>query len=60
MPVYEYRCQDCGEVWERQEHISEHEEVVGRNALPPNCPHCEGQKVEPVFSAFFAKTSRKS
>jgi putative FmdB family regulatory protein len=54
MPTYEYRCITCGKVFERQESMSEH----GKS--PPICPQCQGKQVEPVFSAFFAKTSRKS
>jgi putative FmdB family regulatory protein len=60
MPTYEYRCVDCGEVWERREHMEEHDEVTERAAAPPPCPECRSAQVEPVISAFFAKTSRKS
>lgn len=60
MPNYEYRCLDCGKVWERTEHIAEHEEIVARGASPPSCPACGGERVEQEFSAFFAKTNRKS
>lgn len=55
MPRYEYRCADCGEEFERPEHIDEHEQ-----APPPACPQCGGKDVRQVFSPFFAKTSRKS
>jgi putative FmdB family regulatory protein len=60
MPTYEYRCLDCHEVWERRENIAEHEDVTGQAAAPPPCPACKSDRVEPVISAFFAKTSRKS
>jgi len=60
MPTYEYRCMDCGEIWERTEHIAEHEEVAVHTIAPPHCPHCDSPRVEPAFSAFFAKTTRKS
>ncbi|HEX9610790.1 MAG TPA: zinc ribbon domain-containing protein [Gemmatimonadales bacterium] len=53
MPIYEYRCTRCGREWSRQEPISEH----GRE--PAACPVC-GADSERVFSAFFAKTVRKS
>lgn len=60
MPTYEYRCTDCNEVWERSEHIAEHEDVAQHAAAPPRCPSCDSDKVEPVFSSFYARTSRKS
>jgi putative FmdB family regulatory protein len=60
MPTYEYRCLDCQATWERSEHIAEHENVAGRNVAPPRCPECDSEHVEPMISAFFAKTSRKS
>jgi putative FmdB family regulatory protein len=54
MPVYEYRCLDCHEIFERTEPMSEHA------SIHPACPRCEGTNVEQVFSQFFAKTDRKS
>ncbi|HUG39929.1 MAG TPA: zinc ribbon domain-containing protein [Longimicrobiales bacterium] len=54
MPMYEYRCGDCGEEFERPEHMEAHE------TAHPACPRCGGKNVQQVFSSFFAKTSRKS
>lgn len=54
MPIYEYRCTKCGHQWSQQESISDH----GRR--PPACPKCQAEAAEQVFSAFFAKTVRKS
>lgn len=54
MPIYEYRCLECEERFERPEHIEEH------STADPKCPSCGSSKVEQVYSAFFAKTSRKS
>jgi putative FmdB family regulatory protein len=54
MPTYEYRCQNCGETFERRERIAEHE------AATPKCPKCGSDRVERAFSAFYAKTSKKS
>lgn len=54
MPIYQYRCQKCRNVFERQEHIAEHEKSH------PLCPKCRSEAVEPVLAAFFAKTSKKS
>lgn len=60
MPTYEYRCLDCHATWERTEHIAEHQGVTEHTAAAPRCPRCESDRVEHVFSAFFAKTNRKS
>lgn len=53
MPIYEYRCTRCGLEWSRQENLAEH----GRERAA--CPTC-GADSEPLLSAFFAKTVRKS
>ena len=53
MPTYEFRCKKCGEVFERRMTVSQREKAR------PACPECKGRKVEPVFSGFTAKTSRK-
>lgn len=60
MPTYEYRCLDCHHVWDRTEHMAEHREVTEHTAPAPHCPQCDGEHIEQVFSAFFAKTDRKS
>ena len=54
MPTYEYQCGSCGEVFEQQESIAEHETVK------PKCPKCGGTKVTRAYSRFYAKTSKKS
>lgn len=54
MPVYEYRCQGCGEQFERTETLAEHEAGL------PRCPKCNGASVTRVYSTFQVKTSRKS
>jgi putative FmdB family regulatory protein len=54
MPTYEYRCQKCGKVFDRQEHIAEHEKSH------PSCPKCKSEAIQPVLADFFAKTSKKS
>jgi putative FmdB family regulatory protein len=56
MPLYEYRCTACSELFARTESIAEH----GGPRHRPRCPKCESPAVEPVFSEFFAKTVRKS
>jgi putative FmdB family regulatory protein len=54
MATYEYRCKDCGHVFDRVEHVSEHA------ATHPLCPKCQSRAVEPVLTTFYAKTGRKS
>ncbi len=54
MPVYEYRCKKCGEVFEHREHIAEH-----AGAHPP-CPKCKSEEVEQMLSESFVKTAKKS
>ena len=54
MPTYQYRCEKCGKLFERSEHIAEH-----ADAHPP-CPDCKSTAVQRVLTAFIAKTSRKS
>ena len=42
MPIYEYRCTDCGKNFECL--------VFGQEA-PENCPRCEGRNVQRLLSA---------
>jgi putative FmdB family regulatory protein len=53
-PTYGYRCETCSEIFERRESIAEHE------AAEAKCPKCGSEKIVRVFSAFYAKTSKKS
>ena len=46
MPIYEYLCSNCGQVFEKL--------VLSRDALV-ECPHCQGAAVEKQFSAFSFK-----
>jgi putative FmdB family regulatory protein len=54
MPTYEYRCETCNEIFEQRESIAEHE------TAKPQCTKCGGEKVTRAFSAFYAKSSKKS
>jgi len=55
MPSFEYICKDCGREFIVFFSLKEYE------AKPKViCPHCGGDHVERKFSAFSAKTSRKS
>jgi putative FmdB family regulatory protein len=44
MPLYEYKCSDCGAVLTELRKASEREE-------PLQCPHCNG-RAEVIFSTF--------
>ena len=54
MPTYEYRCRKCAKEFSLTMHIAEHD----RGGI--TCPACRSDQVEQRYSAFFAKTSRKS
>jgi putative FmdB family regulatory protein len=54
MPTYEYRCRECGEVFDRVEPLAAHGHGM------PACPRCKSKKVEQLLTPFFAKTGRKS
>ena len=56
MPIYEYRCSKCRKRFTESEPVAAH----GRRRPPPACPKCKSRAVEQVYSAFFAKTARKS
>ena len=54
MPYYDYKCSKCGRKFNVKETFEEH----GRKRV--KCPKCASQKVERVFGAVMAKTSKKS
>lgn len=54
MPTYEYRCGKCGKRFTKVESIS------GHSSRRPACPKCKSRTVNQVFSAFYAKTAKKS
>jgi putative FmdB family regulatory protein len=54
MPMYEFYCQDC------QKEVSVVLTLKEREEGTAICPKCGGKQLEPVLSAFYAKTSRKS
>lgn len=41
MPIYEYRCADCGE---------KTEVLIGANSAAPRCPQCGSPLLEKLFS----------
>lgn len=55
MPTYEYKCQDCGRVFEKTLTIHEHE-----RAKKPHCPKCRSTKVQQLPAGFRAVTSAKA
>ena len=54
MPTYSYRCEECGETFERIESIAEH------RTEKPRCPKCDGEKVVQTPTLFVAMTGKKS
>ena len=49
MPMYEFRCRDCGERFEELRSLSDPNEGI-------ECPSCSGGRVEKLFSTFAAAT----
>ena len=47
MPIFEYRCQDCGHQFEK---------LVSRSQQP-TCPACQGAKLEQLLSVFAVRGS---
>ncbi len=45
MPFYEYRCEACGQEFEKRMRFDQSEE------LPP-CPHCESSRTKKKLSLF--------
>ena len=50
MPIYEYRCNNCGGV-------SEFLEGVGQEKIEKICKHCGSKKLSKIFSKSFVSTS---
>jgi putative FmdB family regulatory protein len=53
VPIYEYRCRKCGEVFERFMKVNERSESLA-------CPHCGETKPEKILSSFSLKGSEAS
>jgi putative FmdB family regulatory protein len=47
MPIFEYRCKDCGRVFETL--------VMG--SKQPECPACHGQQLDQMLSTFSARAT---
>jgi putative FmdB family regulatory protein len=52
MPAYEYECDKCGRVFTIERPMG----MTGK----PSCPKCRSKAVHQRFSAFYAKTIKKS
>ena len=50
MPIYEYRCKDCG-------NVSEFLEGVGRGEAEKVCKHCGSQELTKIFSTSYVSSS---
>ena len=53
MPIYEYRCNECGHVFSRLQRM-------GATSKGVTCPKCEGSDVERVVSSFASAGSGSS
>jgi putative FmdB family regulatory protein len=54
MPIYEYLCKDCRNLFERILTLAAHDRE------PIACPTCGSKNVEQELTAFYAVTSKKS
>ncbi len=50
MPIYEYRCQDCGNRFEILQRLGQGPEGL-------NCPECGEERVEKQYSTFASSTA---
>jgi putative FmdB family regulatory protein len=53
MPIYEYRCRKCGEVFERYMKVNESGESL-------TCPYCGEKKPEKILSSFSSSKGSES
>lgn len=56
MPTYEYACRDCKKEFAVVHSIKEFE----KKEKKVTCPHCKSDNTARRFTAFYAKTSKKS
>ena len=50
MPIYEYKCKNCGK-------ISEFLEGVGEGKIEKVCKHCDSRELTKIISASFVSVS---
>jgi putative FmdB family regulatory protein len=53
MPIYEYRCNDCGNRFEILQRL-------GQGADGVHCPSCGEERIEKQFSTFASSTAEPS
>lgn len=54
MPMYDYKCLDCGKESLIALTLKDHE------AKSAACPHCGSQRLEQMITSFMARTTKKS
>ena len=54
MPIYEFKCNDCGNLFDIIESLKEHDKHKEK------CPKCKSENIERVLSATSVVTSKKS
>jgi putative FmdB family regulatory protein len=54
MPIYEYKCLDCGKKVILALTLKEHESGSAK------CPACGSKRLEQLITSFIARTSKKS
>ncbi|MDZ7778373.1 MAG: zinc ribbon domain-containing protein [Gemmatimonadota bacterium] len=52
MPMYDYRCEDCGHEFEIDEPMAKHDETRQK------CSECGSENVSRVFQAFVQTSSK--
>jgi len=53
MPIYEYRCRKCGEIFEKIQ-------KMGEDGVSLKCPYCGGKKPEKILSGFSSSKGSES
>lgn len=51
MPLFDFRCQTCGHVFE---------ELVSSSSAPPRCPKCQSDNVARLLSRFAIRSGSSS
>ena len=54
MPIYDFKCDKCGETFSLVMSVKEKE------TKKIKCGKCKSTRVKPVYTGFFAVTSKKS
>ena len=53
MPLYEYRCKECGHLFEKMISFSQADKL-------PECPNCKGSETQKMVSMFASKGTTAS